>query len=136
MKKIKLLSLALANVLLAATAYAADFNLNVNSSLTIDDPMFKGLQQFKDGVEKNSGGKISVKLFPSSQLGSDEDVLEQARSGAGVAQDGGRRPSWILIFLNFGYSAMFPSWISSPVSNLKCLAQAVRKLRPLNRNPR
>ena len=100
MKKIKLLSLALANVLLAATAYAADFNLNVNSSLTIDDPMFKGLQQFKDGVEKNSGGKISVKLFPSSQLGSDEDVLEQARSGAGVAVlvDGGRLAPFVKEF--------------------------------------
>jgi len=31
---------------------------------------------------------------------------------------------------------MFPSWISSPVPNLKCLAQAVQKLWAPNRNPR
>jgi len=37
--------------------------------------------------------------------------------------------------INFGESAMFPSWISSPVTNLKCLAQAVQKLWSLNRNP-
>lgn len=100
MKKIKLLLLAAAASLVASAALAADFNLNVSSSLTIDDPMFKGLQQFKEGVEKNSGGKISVKLFPSSQLGSDEDVLEQARSGAGVAVlvDGGRLAPFVKEF--------------------------------------
>ncbi|MBK1685311.1 C4-dicarboxylate TRAP transporter substrate-binding protein [Rhodoferax fermentans] len=115
MKKIKLLSLTAACVLLAAAAHAADFNLNVSSSLTVDDPMFKGLQQFKDGVEKNSGGKISVRLFPSSQLGSDEDVLEQARSGAGVAVlvDGGRLAPFVKEFgvlgapyLTHGYTEM------------------------------
>ena len=100
MKKIRLLSIAFASALVASAAFAADFNLNVSSSLTIDDPMFKGLQQFKEGVEKNSAGKISVKLFPSSQLGSDEDVLEQARSGAGVAVlvDGGRLAPFVKEF--------------------------------------
>jgi len=39
-------------------------------------------------------------------------------------------------FVNFGNFVMFPPWISSPVPNLKCLAQAVQKLWPLNRNPR
>jgi TRAP-type C4-dicarboxylate transport system substrate-binding protein len=35
---------------------------------------------------------LEVKLFPNSQLGPDEDVLEQARAGAPVAVivDGGR----------------------------------------------
>lgn len=100
MKKIKLLSIAVASVLVSSAAFAADFNLNVSSSLTIDDPMFKGLQQFKEGVEKNSGGKISVKLYPSSQLGPDEDVLEQARAGAGVAVlvDGGRLAPYVKEF--------------------------------------
>jgi len=51
-------------------------------------------------------------------------------------QAGGRRPSWILIFVIFGSSAMFRLWISSHVPNLKRLARAVRKLWALNRNPR
>jgi len=33
-------------------------------------------------------------------------------------------------------SKVIASWISSPVPNLKCLAQAVQKLWPRNRNPR
>ena len=100
MKKFKLMLVAVASALAASVAFAADFNLNVSSSLTVDDPMFKGLQQFKDGVEKNSGGKISVKLYPSSQLGSDEDVLEQARAGAGVCVlvDGGRLAPFVKEF--------------------------------------
>ena len=100
MKKIKYLSFAVASILVSSAAIAADFNLNVSSSLTIDDPMFKGLNQFKDGVEKASKGRISVKLFPSSQLGPDEDVLEQARAGAGVCVlvDGGRLAPFVKEF--------------------------------------
>jgi tripartite ATP-independent transporter DctP family solute receptor len=74
--------------------------LNVNSALTADDPMFKGLDAFRAGVESRSSGRIAVKLFPSSQLGSDEDVLEQARAGAGVAVlvDGGRLAPFVREF--------------------------------------
>ena len=77
---------------IARAAFAQAATLNVNSALTADDPLFKGLEAFKAGVEKRSGGRLLVKLFPSSQLGPDEDVLEQARAGAGVAVvvDGGR----------------------------------------------
>ena len=84
-KGILLLSSVVASLMLCASAQAATYTLNVNSALTVDDPMFKGLNQFKAEVEKRSEGQIAVKLFPSSTLGPDEDVLEQARSGAGVA---------------------------------------------------
>lgn len=90
--------LALAALALVPHAGAAPaFTLNVSSALTQDDPMFKGLNQFKANVESRSGGRIAVKLFPSSTLGSDEDVLEQARSGAGVAVlvDGGRLAPYV-----------------------------------------
>jgi tripartite ATP-independent transporter DctP family solute receptor len=82
---------------LAAPAYAADFTLNVNTALTVDDPLFKGLESFRDNVAKSSNGKIEIKLFPGSQLGPDEDVLEQARAGAGVAVvvDGGRLGAYV-----------------------------------------
>ncbi len=66
-------------------AFAQATTLSVNSALAADDPLFKGLEAFKAGVEGRSNGRITVRLFPSSQLGSDEDVLEQARAGAGVA---------------------------------------------------
>ena len=100
MKKMLLLSSVVAGLMFSAGAQSAAYTLNVNSALTADDPLFKGLNQFKAEVEKSSGGRIEVKLFPSSQLGPDEDVLEQARSGAGVAVvvDGGRLAPFVKEF--------------------------------------
>lgn len=74
------------------TAAAADYTLNVNTALTTDDPLYKGLESLKSSVESRSKGRLAVRLFPGSQLGKDEDVLEQARAGAGnaVVVDGGR----------------------------------------------
>ena len=65
---------------------AADFTLNVNTALTVDDPLFKGLEAFRDNVAKSSNGEVEIKLFPGAQFEPAEDVLEQARalSGAGA----------------------------------------------------
>lgn len=101
MKKTMLLLSVAAGLAVCSGAYAAgEYKLNVSSALTAEDPMFKGLNQFKAEVEKRSAGKIEVKLFPSSQLGPDEDVLEQARAGAGVAVlvDGGRLAPFVKEF--------------------------------------
>jgi tripartite ATP-independent transporter DctP family solute receptor len=100
MKKTMLVLSIVAGLFVSAGSNAAPYTLNVSSALTLDDPMFKGLNQFKAEVEKRSAGQIEVKLFPSSQLGSDEDVLEQARAGAGVAVlvDGGRLAPFVKEF--------------------------------------
>ena len=94
------LTATLATPFLARPALAQAATLNVNSALTADDPLFKGLEAFKQGVESRSGGRMQVRLYPSSQLGSDEDVLEQARAGAGVAVvvDGGRLAPFVREF--------------------------------------
>jgi len=84
---------ATATVLMSATgAWAAGWTLGVNTALTTDDPTYKGLEMFKAGVAKATNGDVEIRLFPGSQLGKDEDVLEQARAGANVAVivDGGR----------------------------------------------
>jgi len=90
----------LASLAAAASVNAADFTLNVNTALTTDDPIYKALVSFKEGVEKRSDGRIEVKVYPSSQLGSDEDVLEQARAGGPVAVvvDGGRLAPFVKEF--------------------------------------
>ena len=91
------LALAFAAAALPATAQTV---LNVNTALTTDDPMYAGLERFKAAVEKRSAGKLSVRIFPGSQLGKDEDVLEQARAGANVAVlvDGGRLAPFVKEF--------------------------------------
>ena len=79
--------------LVSIGASAADYTLSVNTALSQQDPLFKGLEEFKANVEKRSAGKMAVRLFPASQLGKDEDLLEQARAGAPVAVvvDGARQ---------------------------------------------
>lgn len=85
--------LALASLCVAAALpAAAQTVLNVNTALTTDDPMYAGLERMKANVEKRTAGKLAIRIYPGSQLGKDEDVLEQARAGANVAVvvDGGR----------------------------------------------
>jgi tripartite ATP-independent transporter DctP family solute receptor len=96
MKITRLASLLVAGVagmsVAAGIAHAADYTLSVNTALATSDPLYTGLTAFQKNVAERSNGRLEVKLFPNSQLGPDEDVLEQARAGAPVAVivDGGR----------------------------------------------
>ncbi|WP_075215061.1 C4-dicarboxylate TRAP transporter substrate-binding protein [Mongoliimonas terrestris] len=83
---------ALGLAMTASPALAADYTLSINTALTTTDPLYKGLESFQAQVAERSNGALEIKLFPNSQLGADEDVLEQARAGAPVAVvvDGGR----------------------------------------------
>jgi tripartite ATP-independent transporter DctP family solute receptor len=84
----------------AMPASAAKYTLSVTTPLATNDPMWTGLETFRDAVAKRSNGEIEVKLFPNSQLGPDEDVLEQARAGApvGVLVEGGRLSPFVKEF--------------------------------------
>ncbi len=84
-------------VSLSVPGLSAEYTLSVNTALATSDPLYKGLETFRDNVATASDGAIEVKLFPNSQLGSDEDVLEQARAGAPVAVvvDGGRLAAFV-----------------------------------------
>ncbi|WP_428240257.1 C4-dicarboxylate TRAP transporter substrate-binding protein [Gynuella sp.] len=79
------LSVLFGSTLIAVSAMAAQYSLNINIALTQDDPMYKGLERMKQRVESRTDGKVELRLFTGSQLGKDEDVLEQARAGANVA---------------------------------------------------
>lgn len=39
-------------------------------------------QEFADNVTKKSGGRLTVRVFPSEQLGKEVDLLQQLKSGA------------------------------------------------------
>lgn len=86
------LALGLASTIALPLAASAQQQLNVNTALTRDDPIYKGLERMRDKVAERSKGQLTIRIFPGSQLGKDEDVLEQARAGANVAVvvDGGR----------------------------------------------
>ncbi|VYT65201.1 DctP family TRAP transporter solute-binding subunit [Metakosakonia massiliensis] len=79
------------------SAMAADYSLNLSTSLSPDDPIYKGLQSFKKEVEKRSDKKIRIKLFSSGQLGADNELLQHAQSGSnvGIIVDGARLASFV-----------------------------------------
>lgn len=49
-----------------------------------DEPIGQLAQKWKELAEETSDGRVELKLFPSSQLGSEKDVVEQAMMGNNV----------------------------------------------------
>ncbi|WP_094545863.1 C4-dicarboxylate TRAP transporter substrate-binding protein [Petroclostridium xylanilyticum] len=102
-----------------------EYVLKVGTVLTEADPLYKGLEKFKQNVEERTKGAVEVQLFASSQLGSDEDILEQAKVGAGVGviTDPGRLSSYIKEFGILGG----PYLVDSYEESLKLLDTSVYK---------
>ncbi|ALG90124.1 MULTISPECIES: DctP family TRAP transporter solute-binding subunit [Actibacterium] len=84
MSILKSASLALVGLCLGASAQAADITIRL-AHLNPEDPFasHSGAMSavFKSLVESNSNGRIEVQLFPNGQLGKDNEVIEQVRSG-------------------------------------------------------
>ncbi|MCA0044872.1 TRAP transporter substrate-binding protein [Celeribacter litoreus] len=84
MNILKTASAALVGICLAASAHAADITIRL-AHLNPEDPFgsHSGAMSsvFKSLVESNSNGRIEVQLFPNGQLGKDNEVIEQVRSG-------------------------------------------------------
>lgn len=60
------------------------YELKLGTVLTEQDPIYKGFEEFKKNVEAKTDGKVQITLYPSSQLGADKDILEQAKLGGNV----------------------------------------------------
>ncbi|MGB8455738.1 MAG: C4-dicarboxylate TRAP transporter substrate-binding protein [Anaerocolumna sp.] len=82
------------------TGKSEKYTLKVGTVLTEADPIYLGLEEFKKNVEEKTDGNVTVELYSGSQLGADEDVLEQAKVGAGVGiiTDPGRMSNYIKDF--------------------------------------
>jgi tripartite ATP-independent transporter DctP family solute receptor len=66
----------------ARRASAADFNLKLGSSMPSSIISVSYLKKAADRINSETNGKVDLKIFPDSQLGSDADMLSQLRSGA------------------------------------------------------
>lgn len=74
------------------------YTLKVNTALSETDPLFLALTEvFEKQVEEKTNGEVQVEVYSGSQLGNDEDVLEQAIVGAGVGviTDPGRLSNYV-----------------------------------------
>jgi tripartite ATP-independent transporter DctP family solute receptor len=89
-------------MLLAQAAFAAKtIKLHhLNPDEPFGNPSGASVLVFKNLVESGSNGAIRVEIFPNSQLGQDEEVLQQVKAGAiqmGVHSTGGLASVYPLI---------------------------------------
>ncbi|WP_082630453.1 C4-dicarboxylate TRAP transporter substrate-binding protein [Peribacillus muralis] len=94
MKLMTKLMLATVSIFLVAAMAACSSTTSVESEekMVINvahgnqpgEPIDKLAEKWKELVEERSDGTIEIRLFPSSQLGSEKDVLEQATMGSNV----------------------------------------------------
>ena len=68
-------------VLGAGLASAAKINIDVNCTMKPGGAEETSIKKFKEIVEKESGGRMKVKMFMSAQLGKEKAVLELLKLG-------------------------------------------------------
>jgi len=61
--------------------------LKFNHVLTPQDPYQAAFLTWAEAVSRRTNGNLKVEVFPSAQLGVEEDILEQIRQGANVGQN-------------------------------------------------
>lgn len=64
-----------------AGAQTAEFNYKYANNLPISHPMNVRAQEAVDKIREETGGRVSIQIFPNNQLGADTDMLSQVRSG-------------------------------------------------------
>lgn len=83
------------------------YELRISTSQTEQALITKNYQKLADALNEKSGGRLKVSVYPAGQLGSDEDVLEQAIQGvnAAVNADASRMGQYVKDFsiLMMGY---------------------------------
>ncbi|MGY2049063.1 TRAP transporter substrate-binding protein [Methylobacterium sp. JK268] len=62
-------------------ALAAEFTYKLATGQSLTQPINPRLDQATQRIREASGGRLEVKFFPASQLGSDTDLITQVRSG-------------------------------------------------------
>ena len=69
------------------TTASADkvYTLKINTALASTDPIYQGIEAFKERVAERTDDKVIVEIYGNGSLGDDSDVLEQAKVGANVA---------------------------------------------------
>ena len=71
--------------------------LKMSTQLADTSTMVEGFNAWAEAVKARTNGGIEVQVYTSAQLGSDEDVIEQALQGVNVAvlTDGGRMSNYV-----------------------------------------
>jgi tripartite ATP-independent transporter DctP family solute receptor len=65
-----------------ARAQSAEFTYKLAHNQPTTHPLHIQAEEAAKRIKADTGGKVEIQVFPSSQLGSDTDTLSQLRSGA------------------------------------------------------
>lgn len=65
-----------------AIAQGGTFNYKVATNVQNSHSIFIHLTKASEAIRKETAGKVNIRVFANSQLGSDTDMLSQVRSGA------------------------------------------------------
>lgn len=110
MKRVFIKSL-IAAVALAAVgvASAQDKTIKFANQNAAGHPIILGMEKFKEIVEKNSGGKIKVNVFPGGALGSDQANVSAIQGGSleMAAMNSGIFAAQVKEFAIFDFPFMF-----------------------------
>ena len=109
MKKLISLVLAVVLVLAMSTFALADdtYELRLSTTQTDTSMIYAGLQAAADRIAEETNGAVQVTVYPSGQLGVEEDLIDQAMLGMGIAvlTDAGRLSNFVndIGILNMAY---------------------------------
>src|SRR3569833_4251010 len=62
-------------------ARAAGFSYKLATGQSLSQPINARLEQACGRIRQTTGGRMEIRIFPASQLGSDTDLLSQVRGG-------------------------------------------------------
>jgi tripartite ATP-independent transporter DctP family solute receptor len=75
-------ALAAPAILRATCSHAAEWTYKFASNQPAVHPLNQRMKVAAESIRTETGGRLDIQIFPSSQLGSDTDVLSQLRAGA------------------------------------------------------
>ncbi len=73
------------------------YELKVSTTQTDSSMIYAGLEAAAKNITERTNGGVKVTIYPSSQLGGEEDMIDQALQGMGIAvlTDAGRLSSYV-----------------------------------------
>ena len=79
MKAVAWMALSLACAMQGAAAQ--EFKFNLGTVLDPKHPVSIGMVKMAEAAEKQSGGKLKLEIFPSSQLGAQREMWQNVQAG-------------------------------------------------------
>jgi tripartite ATP-independent transporter DctP family solute receptor len=75
------IAVAFALAVAASGAWAQEFKFNLGVVLDASHPVTIGMRRMAEVAEKDSGGRLKLEIFPSSQLGQQREMWQNTQAG-------------------------------------------------------